>query len=47
MRYLIAKILSYLIARAQLGIFWKVVQSLQKCQPAWIADEENFGLWNG
>ena len=46
-KYLIAKILSYLIAGAQLGIFWKVAQSLQKFQPAWLADEENFGLWNG
>ena len=30
-----------------LGIFWKVAQSLQKCRPRWLAEEENFGLWNG
>ena len=31
----------------ELGIFWKVAESLQKCRPPWLADEEHFGLRNG
>ena len=31
---------------AQLGIFWKVAQILQKCRPPWLADEKDFGMRN-
>ena len=37
----------WLFPRASLGIFWKVAQSLRKYWPQWLADEENFGSWNG
>ena len=31
------------LLRAQLGIFWKVAESLQIFWPPWLSDEENFG----
>ena len=34
-------------AGTQPEIFWKVAQSLQKCQPPWLDNKEKFGLWNG
>ena len=32
---------------AQLDIFGKVAQSLQRCRPPWLADEEDFEMRNG
>ena len=33
-------------AGMQLEVFWKVAQSLWKCRPPWLADEEDFRLQN-